>query len=99
MQATVAGIPAEGFRLIRGKPKAYDTIGNSGKKVHRKFCGECGSTLFSIGESSIELVFVDSGSLDNASGLQPSRHIFTRSAQPWARIPSDMPSFAAMPPG
>jgi len=97
--ATVAGIPVKGFRLIQGEPKAYDTIGISGKKVHRSFCGECGSTLFSTGESSPELVFVDSGSLDNASGLQPSMHIFTRSALPWARIPSDMPSFEAMPPG
>jgi len=97
--ATVAGIPAKGFKVIEGNPRAYDTIGDSGMKVHRHFCGECGSTLFSRCESAPDLVFVDSGSLDDASGLQPSMHIFTRSAQPWAKIPADMPSFEAMPPG
>jgi len=96
--ATVAVVPKEGFRLTRGEPIAYDTTGDSGKKVHRNFCGVCGSTLFSIGESSPELVFVNSGSLKDASSLQPAMHIFTRSAQPWARIPSDVPSFAALPP-
>jgi len=96
--ATAAAFPANSFKLIRGEPKAYDTIGTSGMKVHRNFCGDCGSTLFSFGESSPEMVLVEALSLDDASGLQPSMHIFTRSAQPWARIPEDMPCFETMPP-
>ncbi|MGD2128298.1 MAG: GFA family protein [Lysobacterales bacterium] len=97
--ATVAGIPESGFELTQGEPRAHITIGESGKEVYRRYCSECGSTLYSTAVSAPGMVFVEAGSLDDASGLQPSMHIFTRSAQPWARIPSDMPSFAAMPTG
>jgi len=97
--STVAGIPAEGFQLTRGEPSVYDTIGDSGNPVHRNFCGKCSSTLFSSAVAMPGMVFVEAGSLDDASGLQPSMHIYTRSAQPWARIPEDMPTFEAMPPG
>ena len=97
--STVAGIPGETFKVTQGEPSVYDTIGESGKKVHRTFCSECGSTLFSTAESMPGVVFVEAGSLDDASWLQPSMHIFVRSAQPWARIPPDMPTFEAMPTG
>jgi hypothetical protein len=97
--ATIAGIPEDGFSVTRGEPKVYDTIGDSGKQVHRRFCGDCGSTLFSSADSMPGMVFVEAGSLDDASGLQPTMHIYTRSAQPWAIIPAEMASFEAMPPG
>jgi hypothetical protein len=97
--STIAGISEEAFTLTRGEPKVFDTIGDSGKEVHRCFCGECGSTLYSSAVSMPGMIFVDAGSLDDAAGLQPSMHIYTRSAQPWARIPPDMTTFEAMPPG
>jgi hypothetical protein len=96
--ATVAGIPTEAFQLTRGEPRTYDTIGDSGEKVHRRFCSKCGSTLYSDADILPGMVFVEAGSLDDASGLRPSMHIYTRSAQPWADIPAGMPAFAAMPP-
>jgi len=96
--ATVAGIPADAFTVNQGQAKVYDTIGDSGSKVHRHFCGNCGSTLYSTGDSMPGVVFVEAGALDDASGWKPGMHIYTRSAQPWANIPADMPSFPTMPP-
>lgn len=96
--STIAAYPEDGFEVTRGEPRTYDTIGDSGNKVHRCFCADCGSTLFSTAVTMPGMVFVEAGSLDDASTLQPSMHIYTRSAQPWADIPADAVTFEAMPP-
>lgn len=95
--ATVAGVPEASFRVVKGEPKVYATTGDSGGKVNRSFCSHCGSTLFSRVDAMPDVVFVEAGGLDDASGLEPSMHIYTRSAQPWARIPEDMQAFPTMP--
>lgn len=97
--ATVAGVPAEEFTLERGTPKTYTTTGDSGGQVHRSFCAECGSTLFSTADAMPGIYFVDAGSLDDASWLNPTMHIYTRSAQPWMQIPEYMEQHPQMPPG
>jgi hypothetical protein len=96
--ATVVGVPGDAFTLERGTPKVYMTNGESGGKVHRSFCADCGSTLYSTAEAMPGVYFLEAGSLDDASWLKPSMHIFTASAQPWARIPEDMDQFEKMPP-
>ena len=96
--ATVAGIPSDTFSIQKGKPKAYVTRGDSGKDVYRSFCAECGSTLFSTCDVMPGFHFLEAGSLDDASWLKPTSHIYTSSAQPWASIPSDMEQHAKMPP-
>jgi hypothetical protein len=96
--ATVAAVPADSFTVERGEPRVYATTGESGKKVYRSFCPECGSTLFSSAEAVPGLYFVEAGSLDDASWLEPAMHIYTSTAQPWARIPEDMPQYPKMPP-
>jgi hypothetical protein len=96
--ATVVGVPADAFSVEQGTTKVYPTRGDSGGKVHRSFCADCGSTLFSTADAMQGLCFVDAGSLDDASWLVPTAHIYTSSAQPWARIPEDMVQYAKLPP-
>lgn len=95
--ATVAAVPGDAF-TVQGTPKVYATTGQSGGKVHRSFCGNCGSTLFSQADSLPGMYLIEAGSLDDASGLKPEMHIFTATAQPWASIPADAPQFPGMPP-
>lgn len=40
-------------------------------------------------------MFLRAGTLDDPSEFPPDVHIFTRSRQPWVRIPDDVPSFEA----
>lgn len=96
--ATVAAVAADAFTVEQGKAKVYVTIGDSGGKVYRSFCAECGSTLYSTADVMPGFYFVEAGSLDDASWLRPSSHIYTASAQPWARIPADMEQHPRMPP-
>lgn len=39
--------------------------------------------------------YVRVGTLDTPSALPPQAHIFTRSMQPWLRLPQDVPFHAA----
>jgi hypothetical protein len=96
--ATVAGVAADAFSLEQGEPKVYITKGDSGANVYRSFCSNCGSTLFSTADAMAGMYFVEAGSLDDASWLEPTSHIYTSSAQPWARIPEDMAQFPKLPP-
>lgn len=95
--ATVAGVPEAAFRVLSGKARVYDTTGDSGGKVHRSFCPTCGSTLFSTADAMAGMVFLEAGSLDDASWLRPTSHIYTRSAQPWANLNDDCQKFETMP--
>lgn len=96
--ATVCAVPLDGFVLEKGTPKTYATTGDSGGKVHRSFCPECGSTLYSTADAMPAAVMLEAGSLDDGSWLEPQMHIFMASAQPWDRIAADLPQFERMPP-
>jgi hypothetical protein len=81
---------------ITGEVKYYDVTGDSGSIVSRGFCPSCGSRLFSKPPIS-ELLGIIAGSLDDPSGFQPARDIYTASAQPWDYMNPDLPKFAKMP--
>jgi len=95
--ATVAAVPEAAFQVLRGAARVYDTSGDSGGKVHRSFCSTCGSTLSSTADAMAGMVFLEAGSLDDASWLRPTSHIYTRSAQPWANLNDDCQKFETMP--
>ena len=46
-----------------------------------------------------ELAVLRPGTLDDTSWLHPIAHIWTRSAQPWIRIPADALNFSGQPQG
>ena len=63
-------------------PRIYRTRGGSGHPKHCAFCGECGTRLYHTGGGGREMLSVKAGSLDDTSGLAPTCHLWTRSAQP-----------------
>jgi hypothetical protein len=96
--STVAGVPADSFRVTKGETKVYHYTGNSGKGLDRHFCPICGSRLFTADVVAFPgVVMIAVGSLDDPSQVKPGMHIFTASAQPWDIIPADMPQFPGMP--
>src|SRR3974390_1526773 len=59
--ATWFGIPTTDFTLTsgKGKTKAFTYVADSGKKLDRNFCTECGARLFTSNlEGFPELTFV-----------------------------------------
>jgi len=96
MMETAVVVPKDAFKQT-GDTKDYPTTGQSGGKVHRHFCPTCGSRLFAEADAMAGMWIVLAGSMDDASGLKPSAHIFTCHAQPWANIPAGAVTFDKMP--
>lgn len=71
----------------------------SGKPVSREFCATCGSPIRSVPEATPGIVVVKVGTLDAPEPFAPKVHIWTRSALPWANIPTDAITFERGPPG
>jgi hypothetical protein len=81
-----AVLPSEAFKLTGGRPKRYDARADSGRTLHRFFCGDCGSPVYSQRESNPGMVVVRAGTFDNAGEMKITTHIWTKSARSWAHI-------------
>ncbi|KAL6815463.1 Mss4-like protein [Trichoderma sp. SZMC 28013] len=62
-----AVVPEASFKVTKGEPKFYDTIGDSGKKNRHFFCANCGSPLFNKLDVMPGEVIIKSGGLDNGA--------------------------------
>jgi len=83
-RVTVAA-SAEGFRLIRGSPKTFIKVADSGNKRAQVFCGECGSHLYAhAAVENPERLGLRVGCLRERSALVPRKRIWCKSALPWS---------------
>jgi hypothetical protein len=57
--------------------------------MHKYFCGECGSALFSAPGSDFEQVGVRFGALDADPEIRPTYRQYTNYAAGWEPIPDD----------
>jgi len=62
---------------IKGKLKIFNDRGDSGNKVLRKFCENCGSPIISEVALAPNLYFIKAGTLDNSKNLSPTKEIYT----------------------
>ena len=85
-----------GFRLSGIEPRPLQRTPDSGRINTRWVCPECGSWI--SGPPRDGLVRVRAGTLDDTSWLRPSRHIWTRSKQPWVNFAEGDQIFEAQPP-
>jgi hypothetical protein len=83
---------------IEGEPRDYQSVADSGTRMHRHFCPECGTHLFSAAESRPHLVIVRNGALDDRELIEPGATIWTASAPEWAWIDESLPQHAGQAP-
>ncbi len=83
---------------VRGQPRSYVGKGSSGMPVTRRFCGQCGSPLFTEAAALAGLSFVKGPTLDDPSWIDARLHIWCDSAQPWDTIPEGATRVAQNPP-
>lgn len=76
------------FSIVSGSPTSYVRNSDSGRKVIRKFCAECGTNVW--GQTELGLVSVVAGTLDNPELFAPTKAVFTDQAPSWARIPDHL---------
>jgi hypothetical protein len=79
---------------IEGEPRDYPSVADSGTRMHRRFCADCGTHLFSEAESRPQLIIVRNGALDDRRPLR--EHPRPRSQPPRAAAsPPERPQSAA----
>lgn len=81
-----AVLPASAFRITKGTPKRYSAHADSGRLLHRHFCADCGSPIYSQREATPETVVVRAGLFDNPGEMRIAGNIWTASARPWSYI-------------
>jgi hypothetical protein len=66
-------------------PRPLQRTADSGRVNTRLVCPECGSWVCGMPRDGV--IRVRAGTLDDTSWLRPTRHIWTRSKQPWITLP------------
>jgi hypothetical protein len=84
-----AGIEREKLALTEGLD-ALLVVGDDDLNDTR--CSACGSLLFSVVREGA-YVHVALGTLADAPGIRPTKHIFVGSKAPWFEITDDLPQF------
>ena len=88
-------VPTDKVSFTAGQPKRYVDTADSGSKLYRFFCPDCGSSLYSQREKMPEVMVLKVGTLDDASGLRITRNIWCGSALPWMHIDPAVEKFPA----
>jgi hypothetical protein len=83
---------------VEGQLTDYSSTADSGTRMHRKFCAQCGTPVFSEAESRPHLIVVRAGTLDDPEVAKPAAAIWVSSAPAWACINEDLQRFEAQPP-
>jgi hypothetical protein len=74
-----------------------DRSGTSGQPFHRRYCGSCGSHLYSHGAAYGAIAFIKAGTLNDATWLTPSTHIWCAEKLPWVSIPEGVDQYPGNP--
>ncbi|HSC19212.1 MAG TPA: GFA family protein [Rhizomicrobium sp.] len=84
-------IEADRVQILDGVTRGFPQPTESGRPhvIHR--CPACGTALWSNYGGREEVRFVRVGALDDPAALPPDVHIYTRSKQPWVKLPGDVP--------
>jgi hypothetical protein len=83
---------------VSGELRDFPLLAESGNLMHRRFCPNCGTHLFSAAEARPRLVFVRAGSLDDPEVASPAMTIWTSAAPSWACISQELPQVERQPP-
>ena len=91
----VIGVPEDGFKVTSGELKSFQRK-DLDNGVIREFCPNCGTQVASRPMPGMLLIKV--GTLDDRSVFDgPQMAIYTCDAQPYHKIPTDIPTFEKLP--
>lgn len=90
-------VPRAAVIILKGQPKQWKRVSNSGREVSCFFCGECGTRLFHNPERNPKVSNIKPGTLDNTSWLRPVGNTWTQSAQKWVILDDKMLNYEEQP--
>ena len=77
------------FSFTKGEPKKAEWTSDAGNARYGYFCGDCGCRIAHGQTPSIGVLSLRGGTIDDASWVRPSGHIWMRSAQDWFQPQAD----------
>ncbi len=86
-------VPAEGVSTTGILTTYEDRDTLSGNPVYRRFCGACGSPIFSNLSDSNGMTIVKVGTLDDPAPFAPSISVWTSTKIPWVELPKGQRGF------
>jgi len=93
---TGAMFATEDFQLD-GQLSEYSLEADSGNRVTKAFCPNCGSQILGRNSGSTGYVTVSLGTLDDSSAIKPQVTIFARNRKPWDVMDDQVATFEDQP--
>lgn len=87
----------EAVEITKGELREYSLELPDGRRKIGRFCGRCSTRILGLPPKFPSLINLRPGTLDDTSWVSPVGHIWTRSAQPWVRIPDGALNFPGQP--
>ena len=83
---------------IKGEAKGYTVLSDSGSKMTRYFCPDCGNRLYGFNSTQPDLLSVTVGSLQDHSWFKPQAILYVSKNSDWDITSDDTLHFDSMPP-
>jgi hypothetical protein len=86
----------ESQMAVSGDLSTFEDRGEHGDAVYvyRRFCGQCGTPIFSAMVEPAGILAVKAGTLDDKSGVRPTVEVWCDHKQPWVELPGMAASLA-----
>ena len=96
--ASVLVFPAQAVNVTKGELRFHESLADSGSKVGRGFCPNCGTPILSRLEHNKDILVVKLGALDKPESFRPTVAFWTSEAHDWSKFPDDCIQFTHNPP-
>jgi len=96
--ATINAVFPSAAITVEGETTDYQSVADSGERMHRKFCPACGTPVFSEAESRPQVTIIRVGALDEPERFAPGGVIWAASAPSWAHLDPGLPTIDGQPP-
>ena len=96
--STVNAVFPNATLRISGELSDWRSVADSGNVMHRRFCPQCGTPMFSEAEARPHVTIIRSGTLDDPELGKPEMIIWAASAPGWACFDSALPRIDGQPP-
>ncbi len=93
---TLLFIPEDDLQ-VDGSPKVFHHVADSGAKMEKHFCSDCGSQLFGKNSNRAGMVSVRAGGLDQTDIVKPGVNVYLSSKIPSTPVDPELKGFEKMP--
>ena len=96
--ASVLVFPAHAVKITKGALRFHETLADSGNKIGRGFCPNCGTPILSRLDNNKDILVVKLGALDKPESFKPTVAFWTSEAHDWSKFPDGAIQFTHNPP-